>query len=72
MTKVPKHIRDAFGSAHAFRAQARRLARELDVTLNNLRGGCAFFPGSGIEDVHVIDKHITKLRKKLTVKNWGR
>lgn len=72
MTKpVPKFIAREHGSAHQFRAQKRWLVRAMDHTLDELRTGCAYFPG-GSKPVEIIAEQLQLLKHNLSVKKWGR
>jgi len=71
MKRVPQHVREDRGSAHAFRMQARALVRRLNKLTGELRYGCAFFPG-GPGRVQTIQRNIEGLKYDLSAKNWGR
>lgn len=69
---VPKHLRERFGSSHAFRSAKREQIRRLDHELKHLRDGCAFLPADGYRRVQKISDHLDDLRQMCSVKEWGK
>lgn len=68
-SKYPAH---AYPDAHSFRSQKRRELRELEKAADKLRSGCAYFGQAGFEAMHSIMDRIELLKRKLSVKEWGR
>lgn len=69
--EIPEHIIKQYGSAHAFRAKKRKIVKELQRLMEELRLGAAFLP-NGPRGVSSIDYELEMLRRELSVKNWGR
>jgi hypothetical protein len=70
--RYPKH---AYPSARAFRAAKRRAVRQALETLTDDDGiamGCMYLPEDGYETVCRIRDDLNRLRKQLSVKEWGR
>lgn len=69
--EIPDHIIERYGTARAFRAEKRKIVKELRRLMDELRLGAAFLP-NGPRGVANIDYELEILRRELSVKNWGR
>lgn len=69
--RVPKHVREIYGSAHKFRASKRRAIVRLIGLVKELQRGCAFFP-CGPEPIQDILSAAEIVRKATTTRTWGK
>lgn len=68
---VPKFIAEIYGSAHKFRANKRRLVRQMLKLNSELRRGCAYFP-MGEGPVQRIQMDLEILKDRLQTRRWGK
>jgi hypothetical protein len=66
--QYPTH---AYPDARTFKAEKRRHLREVKRAVDQLRLGCAYFPG-GSHRVDAISDQIEELQRELSAKEWGR
>lgn len=66
---VPRNAKVA--TRRLWKALKRRQLRTLDRALDDLRMGCAYFPG-GAQRVEAISDQVKALRAELSAKEWGR
>lgn len=70
--EIPEHVVQRYGSARAFRAHKRKLARQMLRLLDDLRLGCAYMPDGSMRHIEAIDYELQMIAGAVSVKSWGR
>jgi hypothetical protein len=69
---LPKHIIASYGSGRSFKADKRRLLREIRKLANDFYAGSAFIPDEAKEPARQFRLSLKELEDLLSERKWGR
>ena len=70
LKRLPRHMKRDYGTLHGFRVEKRRAATSMALALSELRSGCAYTPA--YPEIDEIDRLLSNVREKLSVREWGK